>query len=93
MTHQELKEFGVYLLTQENIRKSHNSGVAALTIDQIAEYHTDNYLLAPVIEEVVGNLTTHILTEEDFVNNPDLAEVKDEAGEPLKPGDEIGIQA
>jgi hypothetical protein len=93
MTHQELKDFGVYLLNQENIRKSHNSGIIALTIEQIAEYHTDNYLLAPVIEEVVGQEETHILTEEDFVNNPELSEVMDEDGEPLQPGDEIVIQA
>lgn len=84
MTHQELKDFGVYLLTQENIRKSHNGGVAALTIDQIAELHSVTYLTGE---------TTHILTEEDFVNNPDLVEIKDEAGEPLQPGDEISIQA
>lgn len=76
-----LKEFGVYLLTQEKLRQAANTGVEFLTYEQIAELHANAF----------ENPVPHTLTEEDFTNNPDLAEVKDENGEALKPGDVIDI--
>jgi hypothetical protein len=81
--HEELVQFGIYLLQQENIRKSDNSGVEALTIDQIANRHAFTF--------VYGEEVTHVVTEEDLVTNPDLKEVVDEAGTPLQAGDEIKI--
>jgi hypothetical protein len=79
-----LKEFGVYLLKQEAIRQSSNTGVEALTVEQIAELHAASF-------EVEGEEIKIVLTEEDFTNNPELSEVVDETGAPLKVGDEVGI--
>jgi len=57
----KLKEFGVYLLTQENIRKNSNTGVEALTIEEVAELHA-NAFEVPDIKPV-----TKIVTEPEVI--------------------------
>lgn len=81
--HEELVQFGIYLLQQENTRKSDNAGVEALTIEQIANRHAFTF--------TYGEEVTHVVTEEDLVANPELTEVVDETGKPLQAGDEIKI--
>lgn len=84
-TKEEVERFGAYLLSEARTRRIEftNPNDASLR-DKLLTVTDDDFLGA--FPE-----TPIILTAQDFVNNPELSEVVDEAGVPLQEGDEISI--
>lgn len=84
-TKEDMIKFGTYLLSEARAKRiefmlPHNDEFAAKS----REVSEDDFLGAFPDETI-------ILTAQDFVNNPDLADVVDENNVPLQAGDEITV--
>lgn len=84
-TKEDVVKFGTYLLSEARAKRiqftlPQNDQFAAKSREV-----SDDDFLGAFPEETI------ILTAQDFVNNPELSEVVDEANVPLQEGDEISI--
>lgn len=84
-TKEQVEQFGTYLLSEARSRRVEFSNPNDATLREKLLTVTDDDFLGAFPEMTI------ILTAQDFVNNPELAEVTDTNGAPLQEGDEINI--
>ena len=84
-TKEDVEKFGTYLLSEARTKRIEFSNPNDASLREKLLTVTDDDFLGAFPE------TPIILTAQDFVNNPELSEVVDEAGVALQVGDEISV--
>lgn len=84
-TKEEVEKFGTYLLSEARTKRVEFTNPHDSTLREKLLTVSDDDFLGAFPETII------VLTAQDFVNNPELSEVADEAGAPLQEGDEISI--